>query len=124
MARLGDKGIEDALDIGVLHPGAMGAQVARQAVGAGVRVWWVEAGRSAESRARAEEAGLSGVGSVEELADRSWLILSICPPAAALEVARSVAATSFAGIYVDANAISPEHAAEVAGLFEGLREGE
>jgi 3-hydroxyisobutyrate dehydrogenase-like beta-hydroxyacid dehydrogenase len=119
MAQLGNKSTEDILDVGVLHPGAMGARVAGQAAGTGARVWWVDAGRSAESRARAQEAGLRAVGSVEELAARCGLILSVCPPAAALEVAGSVAATAFDGIYVDANAISPDHAAEVSALFSG-----
>ena len=119
MAQLGNKSTEDIPDVGVLHPGAMGARVAGQAAGTGARVWWVDAGRSAESRARAQEAGLRAVGSVEELAARCGLILSVCPPAAALEVAGSVAATAFDGIYVDANAISPEHAAEVSALFSG-----
>jgi 3-hydroxyisobutyrate dehydrogenase-like beta-hydroxyacid dehydrogenase len=106
-------------DIGVLHPGAMGAQVAAQARSAGATVRWVAAGRSAQSRARAEEAGLLAVDSLDELAERCGIILSVCPPASALEVAAAVAATPFSGIYVDANAISPEHAAEVAALFDG-----
>ena len=42
------------------------------------------------------------------------LVLSICPPAAALETARSV--TGFAGTYLDANAISPATAAQVAAI--------
>ena len=112
-------GVESVGDIGILHPGAMGAQVAAQARGTGATVWWVAAGRSAESRARAEEAGLLAAESLDELAARCGLILSVCPPASALEVAGAVAATPFSGIYLDANAISPEHAAEVAGLFGG-----
>jgi 3-hydroxyisobutyrate dehydrogenase-like beta-hydroxyacid dehydrogenase len=111
--------------IGILHPGAMGAQVGAQAAasgaggGVGVDVWWVAAGRSAQTRARAEGAGLRDAGSLGSLAAACDLILSVCPPASALSVAREVAATSFAGIYVDANAISPEHAVEVASLFAG-----
>ena len=119
MAQLVNESTENRRGVGVLHPGAMGARAAQQLVGTGARVYWVETGRSAESRARAEEAGLLGVASVEELAGRCGTILSVCPPAAALEVAGSVAATPFSGIYVDANAISPEHAAEVSALFDG-----
>ena len=119
MVQQGFADTESVGSVGILHPGAMGAQVAKQVVGTGAEVWWVESGRSAESRARAEAAGLGSVGSVEELAARSEIILSVCPPAAALDVAGSVAATPFAGIYVDANAISPEHADEVAALFAG-----
>jgi hypothetical protein len=128
--------------VGILHPGAMGAQVGAQltasaaasatatasvtptasvtaAAAGGVEVWWVGAGRSAQSRARAEAAGLRDAGSLEALADVCGIILSVCPPASALDVARAVAATSFSGIYVDANAISPEHAVDVAALFNG-----
>jgi 3-hydroxyisobutyrate dehydrogenase-like beta-hydroxyacid dehydrogenase len=46
---------------------------------------------------------------VENLKDavgQSDIILSVCPPHAALELARSVAASHFHGIYVDANAVS------------------
>jgi 3-hydroxyisobutyrate dehydrogenase-like beta-hydroxyacid dehydrogenase len=117
MAQQVNEGTAVGADVGVLHPGAMGAQVGAQAVAAGARVWWVAAGRSTESRARAEGAGLLAVDSVEELAARCGLILSVCPPAAALDVAAAVAATSFSGIYADANAISPEHAADVARLL-------
>lgn len=108
---------DDGAGIGILHPGSMGARVAEQAAGTGIPVWWVAAGRSAESRERAESAGLRAVDSLDELVERCGIILSVCPPAAALDVAGSVAATPFSGIYVDANAISPEHAVEVAGIF-------
>jgi 3-hydroxyisobutyrate dehydrogenase-like beta-hydroxyacid dehydrogenase len=68
---------------------------------------------------RAEGAGLRDAGSLDALVARCGIILSVCPPASALAVAGSVAATSFSGIYVDANAISPSHADEVAALFGG-----
>ena len=104
-------------DIGILHPGAMGAQVGAQAAGAGARVWWLPQGRGPQSADRAREAGLRPAESVAELAGTCRIILSVCPPAAALEVARLVAATPFSGVYVDANAISPAHAQAVAELF-------
>src|SRR4029077_8436251 len=62
------------------------------------------------TRARAEAAGLEDAGKVVEVA-RSDVVFSICPPHAALEVARSA---EFAGVYVDANAVSPATAREVA----------
>jgi 3-hydroxyisobutyrate dehydrogenase-like beta-hydroxyacid dehydrogenase len=105
------------LNVGILHPGAMGARVAEQAAGAGAAVWWLPEGRSAASVRRAEAAGLRGVDSLAELATGCEVILSICPPAAAVDVARSVAKAGFAGIYVDANAISPAHALEIADVF-------
>ena len=42
--------------------------------------------------------------------------MSVCPPHAALDIARQVA--GFGGVYVDANAISPATAREVAGIVE------
>ncbi|WP_063628233.1 NAD(P)-dependent oxidoreductase [Actinospica robiniae] len=106
-----------AFEIGLLHPGAMGARVAEQAAANGAIVWWLPEGRSAQSRARAAEAGLRDAGSLKQLAERCQIILSVCPPANALEVARSVAALDFAGIYADLNAISPANAASIATLF-------
>ena len=50
-----------------------------------------------------------------KLAARADVILSICPPHAAREVAGSVA--GFQGIYVDANAIAPATAREVLSPF-------
>ena len=49
------------------------------------------------------------------------MILSICPPHAALEVARSAA--GFDGVYVDANAISPLRAQEIAALHPRFVDG-
>lgn len=107
--------------VGVLHPGAMGSALAAALRGNGHDVLWASSGRSDETRARAEQAGLADAGSVDELAGRAELILSICPPHAALDVAREVA--GFAGIYVDANAISPQTAREVAALHARFVDG-
>jgi 3-hydroxyisobutyrate dehydrogenase-like beta-hydroxyacid dehydrogenase len=101
-----------AVTVGLLHPGEMGAAVGAVLRGRGHRVVWASAERSAETRERAEEAGLEDAGSVEELVRRSEVILSVCPPHAALEVAGSVA--GFRGVFVDANAIAPATACEVA----------
>ncbi|MFJ8111796.1 DUF1932 domain-containing protein [Streptomyces sp. NPDC096132] len=105
--------------MGILHPGAMGAGVAAQAVAAGATVRWLPQGRSAATVARAEGLGLRPAGSLEELAATCEVVLSVCPPAAALEVAGQVAATGFRGVYVDANAVSPERMAEISAVFEG-----
>ena len=101
--------------IGLLHPGEMGAAVGQCLVGAGHTVLWVPEGRSAATRERAAAAGLDGCGWAE-MAARSDVIVSVCPPASALDVARAVAGTGFGGLYLDANAISPATAREVAGI--------
>ena len=99
--------------IGLLHPGEMGAAVGKCLVGAGHRVLWAPEGRGAATRERAEAAGLVGVA-VEKIITRSEVIVSVCPPHAAREVARQVA--GFGGLYLDANAISPATAGEVAAI--------
>ncbi|MFD4589159.1 NAD(P)-dependent oxidoreductase [Streptomyces rubiginosohelvolus] len=104
--------------LGVLHPGSMGAAVAAQARRSGAEVLWCTDGRSAESKRRAERYGLSGVAELSELADRADVILSLCPPAAAEDVARAVAACSYSGTYVDANAVSPTTMARINSTME------
>ena len=94
----------------------MGAAVAAALRGAGHDVLWASDGRSGETRRRAEEAVLEDAGSAGELARRSDVVLSVCPPHAAVEVAQSV--SGFGGVFVDANAVSPATAREVAGVVE------
>ena len=91
--------------IGLLHPGEMGSAVGSTLREHGRVVLWSSAGRSGATEQRAAEAGLEEVGTVEELARRAAVILSVCPPHAAHDVAESVA--GFRGTFVDANAISP-----------------
>nr|WP_198151827.1 NAD(P)-dependent oxidoreductase [Kibdelosporangium sp. MJ126-NF4] len=106
------------MTVGLLHPGAMGAAVGAQLVAAGQRCVWVPDGRGEATRRRADEAGLVALGSFEELA-ACEVVLSICPPAAALDVARQVERTGFTGCYVDANAISPSHSRDIEDLLTG-----
>jgi 3-hydroxyisobutyrate dehydrogenase-like beta-hydroxyacid dehydrogenase len=104
--------------IGLLHPGEMGAAVAACLTGRGYQVLWVPARRGPATQARAAVAGLADAGTITALAAQAGIILSVCPPHAALEVARAVAAAGFTGVYVDANAISPGTAREVAAAVE------
>jgi hypothetical protein len=108
--------------IGLLHPGEMGAAVAACLTGRGYQVLWVPAGRGPATQARAAAAGLTAAagpdaaGQTADLARRADIILSICPPHAALPTARAVAAAGFTGVYVDANAISPGTAEQVRAI--------
>ena len=107
--------------VGVLHPGEMGAAVARALREHGETVLWASAGRSAATAERAEAAGLEDAGDIAEVCRRCEILLSICPPHAALEVAR--AASGLTGIYVDANAIAPGTARAIAKLQPRLVDG-
>jgi 3-hydroxyisobutyrate dehydrogenase-like beta-hydroxyacid dehydrogenase len=102
--------------VGLLHPGAMGAAVGTVLARTGRTVLWASDGRSTQSAARAEQAGMQDAGTASALAQRSDLVLSICPPHGALDTARAVGA--FAGVYVDANAVSPATAAEIRSVVE------
>lgn len=101
--------------VGLLHPGEMGAAVGGCLVTAGHTVLWDPAGRSRATTGRALAAELTGTG-LDSVVSRSSVILSVCPPHAALDVARQVAAARFGGVYVDANAISVATAARVASV--------
>jgi 3-hydroxyisobutyrate dehydrogenase-like beta-hydroxyacid dehydrogenase len=113
----------DQPQIGLLHPGEMGAAVAGCLVAAGHPVLWVSGGRGPATAARAKAASLRDAGTAEALRRQADIILSICPPHAALDVARSVtgpagSAAGFRGVFVDANAVSPGTAGEVARIVE------
>jgi 3-hydroxyisobutyrate dehydrogenase-like beta-hydroxyacid dehydrogenase len=102
------------MTVGLLHPGEMGSAVGATLVEEGQTVLWVPEGRSAATRRRAAAAGLTAVADLAEFVDRCDVILSICPPGAALEIARSV--RGFAGLFVDANAIAPDTSRQVAAI--------
>jgi hypothetical protein len=104
--------------IGLLHPGEMGAAVAGCLTARGHEVRWVSEGRGPATAARAAQAGLADAGTVTALAGETGIILSVCPPHAALTTARAVAAAGFPGVYVDANAISPGTARDVRTIIE------
>ena len=102
----------ESIVIGLLHPGEMGAAVGRCLTGRGYQVLWASVGRGGQTAARALESGLDDAGTAAAVAGRADVIISVCPPHAAVDVARSVPA--FGGIYVDANAISPQTASQIA----------
>jgi 3-hydroxyisobutyrate dehydrogenase-like beta-hydroxyacid dehydrogenase len=102
--------------IGLLHPGEMGAAVGRCLTGPGHLVLWASDGRGPVTAARARTAGLEDAGTAAEIADQAEVILSVCPSHAALDVAWAV--QGFSGVFVDANAISPVTAREIARMIE------
>jgi 3-hydroxyisobutyrate dehydrogenase-like beta-hydroxyacid dehydrogenase len=101
-------------NLGILHPGQMGISVAASAKNSGCMVYWAGAGRSAQSHGRAEQQGLTDAGTLADLCRMSEIIVSVCPPHAAEEVAAAVMAQGFQGIFVDANAIAPLRAKNIA----------
>jgi len=107
----------DETVIGVLHPGEMGAAVGRCLTGRGHTVLWASAGRGPDTAARAAAAGLTDVGTVKAMAGQAEVIMSVCPPLAAMDVARAVA--GFGGLYIDANAVAPATAQAIGQVITG-----
>lgn len=105
------------LTIGLLHPGAMGVTVAA-AASQRARLLWSSEGRSELTRKRARDAGLEDAGSLAAIADQADVIISVCPPHAAVDTAQQVAGLNFHGQYVDANAISPATTVHIKEIIE------
>ena len=104
------------MKIGLVNPGAMGATIGASLVRSGHEVLWVAGGRSQASLARAEDAGLTPLETIAELAAAAEGVVSVCPPHAAKEVAAAVLAAGFEGTYLDANAVAPATARELSSL--------
>lgn len=95
----------------------MGGSIAAALGDGGLRTVTVLAGRSARTRATAEAAGVTAVDSPAALVRESDVVLSVVPPAAAVDVAETVASgVRTAGErvpFVDLNAIAPGTAREI-----------
>ncbi|MGE3286505.1 MAG: NAD(P)-binding domain-containing protein [Pseudonocardia sp.] len=107
--------------IGVLHPGKMGAAVGSALKPAASAVIWAAAGRSVRTSKRAEIADLVGVPDTVELVRRADVVIALCPPEAARELAAEVALAA-AGralppLYVEANTVPLETVHEIAALL-------
>src|SRR4051812_31271192 len=109
--------------VGILHPGAMGVSIASSAIDAGCEVYWASEGRAGATRSRADAAGLLDASTVAGVCEKCPIIISVCPPAFAWDVARLVAALGFRGILADVNALAPQNKVEMASEMEqqGIR---
>jgi len=105
--------------VGLLHPGEMGSASGAALQAAGHEVLWASEGRSDATRARAQD--FTDAGTVAAVVARSEVVFSIVPPHAALELAESL--PPFAGIFVDANAVSPATAARLSAVVERFVDG-
>ncbi len=100
--------------IGLLHPGEMGTSVGRALLAAGHEVCWCNAGRSPATAARA--ADFTAYPQLPTLTAEVDGLISVCPPDQALDQAQAVAAAGYTGIYVDANAVAPATARQMAAV--------
>ena len=97
--------------IAIVGSGEMGSAVGRCLVDSGFRVRTALDGRSRLSRERAADAGMLDRGGLEALAGDADLLLSILPPALAVDFARRVCPLLGAApgdpLFVDCNAVAP-----------------
>jgi 3-hydroxyisobutyrate dehydrogenase-like beta-hydroxyacid dehydrogenase len=91
----------------------MGISLAASAQNSGNDVYWASQGRSPETLARAAKYGLRDAHTLAQLCAECSIVVSVCPPHAAEEVAQQVLAAGFSGLYVDANAIAPQRAERI-----------
>jgi 3-hydroxyisobutyrate dehydrogenase-like beta-hydroxyacid dehydrogenase len=106
------------IKIGILHPGEMGVSIAASAINSGHQAYWTSQGRSDKTRLRAEKHELIEIETLPELCETSEIIISICPSHAADAVATSVIEAGFKGLYLDANAISPQRSVRIGQMME------
>jgi len=108
--------------IGVLYPGEMGATLGRLLAARDVAVVTTLAGRSPRTRGLCAAAGLPVLDSVADVAAAADIVMSLVPPSAAVATAQDFLDQRPAGaratLYVDANSISPQTAAEIARLLQ------
>jgi 3-hydroxyisobutyrate dehydrogenase-like beta-hydroxyacid dehydrogenase len=91
----------------------MGATIGACAAASGARVVWASRDRSEATCERARRAGLVDAGNLTAAIEASDVVFSVCPPHAALDLARKVAELKYSGIYVDANAVSRATAEQI-----------
>jgi 3-hydroxyisobutyrate dehydrogenase-like beta-hydroxyacid dehydrogenase len=105
--------------VAVIAPGNMGAAVATRLTANGLRVLTSLDGRSAATKQRATDAGMTAASDAE-IANADFL-LSIVPPGDALAVAEklkpALRASNRKPVFVECNAISPQTAGAIAGVI-------
>lgn len=107
--------------VGIVYPGELGSTLGRLLAASGLRVVAAVEKRSERTRRLAEEAGLSALSSLHEVAERADIVLSTVSPAAALPVAQEYLLhrpqTARPQLYVDLNSTAPETACQLEKLL-------
>lgn len=110
--------------VAVLMPGDMGHAIGRCLREHGHDVITCLRGRGNHSCERADAAGLRNVPALDDIVAQAGLILSILPPAAAVDLAREVRCAmerkQATPVYVDCNAIAPASAQTIADIITGV----
>jgi 3-hydroxyisobutyrate dehydrogenase-like beta-hydroxyacid dehydrogenase len=108
-----------AMRVLLLHPGAMGSSLGAVLITNGHEVRWVAADRSDSTHQRAKADGFAAMDDIATGVMGAEVVLSVCPPEFAGDVAHQVADAGFTGLFVDANAVSPDSARGAASTIAG-----
>ena len=108
--------------IGVVSTGDMGHAVGRTLREGGFRVVTTLDGRSERSARLATQGGIEDVGDLAALIGQVDLLMSVMPPAAAIEFAtrtvEQMNATGATPLFADCNAIAPATSRTIAGIIK------
>lgn len=108
--------------IAVLFPGELGARVGASLVEQGEMVITTHDGRGPATRRRSAESGMVVRSTIAEVVREADVILSLVPPAAAMDVARDYARLAHLApsdaLFVDLNSIGPALAIELSQAVE------
>lgn len=107
-------------DVLILHPGEMGSSIGRTLAYKAHRAYYVAEGRSDTTQSRARKAGMFLRETLEEGLANVEVVISVCPPEYAEDVATQVLEHKYKGLYCDANAIAPTTARAIAEKFGDL----
>jgi 3-hydroxyisobutyrate dehydrogenase-like beta-hydroxyacid dehydrogenase len=103
--------------IGILHPGEMGIFIAASAKNSGCDVYWTSEGRSPATRGRAAKYGLQEAPTLKDVCKQCSIIVSVCPPHAAEDIANDVVRAGFHGVFAEANAIAPQRTIQIGKMM-------
>ena len=107
----------------LLYPGEMGCAVAKVLVADGWAVCTHLSGPSLVCRGDADAAAIADLESLDEAVGTSDVVISLVPPAAALETALAVAGAARRSgrrpLYLDANSVAPATMAAIAAALAG-----
>ncbi len=108
------------MKVGFLGFGEVSSTFSEGLLDNGVTVFTCLYGRSATTKNKALEMGVTICDSYRELAETSEILISAVTPSTAVEVAREIGKYS-RGIYVDINNISPSTVLEALALMENKK---
>ena len=106
------------MTVGVLYPGDLGSTLGKLLAAHGVRVVTTLRDRERRTAERCRDSGIIVLDSLAAVARESHVVLSLVPPNAASDLAKAYCQVAPlappSALFVDANSIGPELAAELA----------